>query len=69
MTYRSCRQLRITGQERVTLSRDFVRRYKKGESIRELAHSSGRSYGFVHRILAEAGTEFRARGGHQPRRA
>ena len=34
-----------------------------GESIRELAASTERSYGFVHRILVEAGVTLRGRGG------
>jgi hypothetical protein len=59
---------RITGQERVTLSQDFVQRYAAGESIRTLAHTSGRSYGFVHRILTEAGVTLRRRGGDNHRR-
>ena len=34
-----------------------------GASIRELAASTGRSYGFVHRILSESGATLRGRGG------
>ncbi len=40
---------RIVGSERQTLAKDLVKRYTSGESIRALAASTGRSYGFVHR--------------------
>jgi predicted transcriptional regulator len=32
-------------------------------SIRELAGETGRSYGFVHRMLSESGVALRGRGG------
>ncbi len=54
---------RITGAERERLSGDLRKRYEEGQSIRVLAESSGRSYGFVHRILSESGTTLRGRGG------
>ena len=54
---------RITGADRETLAQDLRTRYDGGESIRALAESSGRSYGFVHRILTESGAELRSRGG------
>ncbi len=54
---------RVTGDDRTTLAADLKKRYEKGESIRLLAESSGRSYGFVHRILSESGTTLRGRGG------
>ena len=38
-------------------------KYESGQSIRLLAESSGRSYGFVHRILTESGATLRGRGG------
>jgi Helix-turn-helix domain len=55
--------VRITGAERTKLATDLRKQYDKGRSIRELASSSGRSYGFVHRVLAESGTTLRGRGG------
>ncbi len=55
--------VRVTGDDRSTLAADLKKRYEKGESIRLLAASSGRSYGFVHRILSESGTTLRGRGG------
>ena len=57
------RATRVTGEARQELTRDLVGRYEAGESIRELAASTARSYGFVHRILVEAGVTLRGRGG------
>ena len=54
---------RIVGAERATLAKDLVKRYTSGESIRALASSTGRSYGFVHRVLSESGVVLRGRGG------
>jgi hypothetical protein len=54
---------RITGSERDKLSGDLRKKYEAGQSIRLLAESSGRSYGFVHRILSESGATLRGRGG------
>jgi hypothetical protein len=54
---------RITGSERDKLAADLRKKYEGGQSIRLLAESSGRSYGFVHRILSESGATLRGRGG------
>ena len=54
---------RITGTERGTLTEQFAERYAAGESIRSLAAGAGRSYGFVHNLLTEAGASLRRRGG------
>lgn len=54
---------RVTGDERNRLATDLRRRYETGDSIRALAESTGRSYGFIHRILSESGTPLRGRGG------
>ncbi len=54
---------RVTGGDRDKLATDLKKRYDSGESIRALAGDSGRSYGFVHRILSECGTTLRGRGG------
>ncbi|MFD6095562.1 helix-turn-helix domain-containing protein [Nocardiopsis flavescens] len=54
---------RLAGEDRSELSLELKRRYDGGESIRQLAAATGRSYGFVHRLLAEAGVELRGRGG------
>ena len=54
---------RVTGVDRNKLATLLGRRYDKGESIRSIAASTGRSYGFVHRILTETGVTLRGRGG------
>jgi hypothetical protein len=54
---------RVTGADRVKLASDLKKRYNSGESIRSLAASTGRSYGFIHRILSESGVALRGRGG------
>lgn len=54
---------RITGGERDKLAGELKRKYDAGQSIRALAESTGRSYGFVHRILSESGVTLRGRGG------
>jgi len=59
---------RITGQQRDDLAVDFGKRYNAGESVRALAAASGRSYGFVHRLLVESGHVMRARGGANRRK-
>jgi hypothetical protein len=59
---------RIVGSERQSLAKDLVKRYTSGESIRALAESTGRSYGFIHRVLTESGVELRQRGGARRRK-
>lgn len=54
---------RITGEGRQNLTARLVARYERGESIRSMAQDIGRSYGFVHGVLAEAGVTMRSRGG------
>jgi Helix-turn-helix domain len=54
---------RVTGADRTKLAGDLKKRYDAGESIRALASATGRSYGFVHRILTETGVSLRGRGG------
>jgi hypothetical protein len=54
---------RVTGADRSKLAADLKNRYDAGESIRSLATATGRSYGFIHRILTEIGVELRGRGG------
>ena len=54
---------RVTGADRSKLAADLKNRYDAGESIRSLASSTGRSYGFVHRMLSENGVKLRGRGG------
>ena len=47
----------------VKLASDLRKKYEGGASIRELAGDTGRSYGFIHRILSESGATLRGRGG------
>ena len=54
---------RVTGADRSKLATDLKKRYDGGESIRALANATGRSYGFIHRILTETGVSLRGRGG------
>ena len=54
---------RVTGADRSKLASALRQRYDSGESIRSLASSTGRSYGFIHRILTETGVTLRSRGG------
>ncbi|WP_024288633.1 helix-turn-helix domain-containing protein [Cellulomonas sp. KRMCY2] len=54
---------RITGEGRNDLSASLAARYNRGESIRSMADDIGRSYGFVHGVLVEAGVTMRSRGG------
>jgi len=54
---------RVTGPDRSKLATDLKKRYDGGESIRALAIATGRSYGFIHRILTETGVSLRGRGG------
>ncbi len=54
---------RITGNERDRLAGELRRKYDAGQSIRALASNTGRSYGFIHRILSESGANLRGRGG------
>jgi hypothetical protein len=60
---------RVTGPARVALSDEISARYAGGESIRSIAQDTGRSYGFVHRLLSESETTLRGRGGATRRKA
>jgi hypothetical protein len=55
------------GPDRDKLAADLKAKYEGGKSIRALAEETGRSYGGVHRLLEDAKTTFRSRGG-APRR-
>nr|WP_269326719.1 helix-turn-helix domain-containing protein [Kineosporia mesophila] len=54
---------RITGTDRSKLAGELKKKYTSGASIRALAEETGRSYGFVHRILTENEVQLRGRGG------
>ncbi len=60
---------RITGTARDKLGAELKKKYEKGASIRALAEATGRSYGFVHRVLSETGVQLRGRGGATRSRA
>lgn len=54
---------RTSGSTRDKLAAELKKKYERGASIRALAESTGRSYGFIHRVLIEAGVQVRGRGG------
>jgi hypothetical protein len=54
---------RISGSDRSKLAGELTKKYAQGVSIRALAEETGRSYGFVHRILTENEVRLRSRGG------
>ena len=58
-------RVRIVGADRHQLAQALAGRYREGESIRALAVSIGRSYGFIHTLLEEAEVDLRHRGGNQ----
>ena len=57
------RNQRVTGSEREKLSSELLKRYQRGQSIREICSETGYSIGRVRRLLVDAGVEFRGRGG------
>ena len=59
----------VTGSDREILAAELKGKYEAGASIRALAEASGRSYGFVHRILSESGATLRGRGGATRKKA
>jgi hypothetical protein len=50
-------------QTRDQLLHDLRNAYEGGASIRNLAATTGRSYGSIHSMLLESGTTLRGRGG------
>ncbi len=57
------RAARVTGEQRAELARSLETKYRAGASIRELSAMTGRSYGFIHRMLTDSGVPLRGRGG------
>lgn len=55
---------RITGDRRQQLVTEVAKAYADGQSVRMISESIGRSYGFVHNLLAESGIDRRNRGGY-----
>lgn len=56
-------RVHIKGPARQKIGAELKKAYDKGASVRTLAQGCNRSYGFVHRLLTEAGTTMRSRGG------
>jgi hypothetical protein len=54
---------KITGTDREKLGASLKKQYEKGSTIAQLVASTGRSSGFVQRLLVESGTTMRPRGG------
>ncbi|MFI7042605.1 helix-turn-helix domain-containing protein [Microbispora rosea] len=54
---------RVTGPERDRLAADLKKSYEAGATIRDLIRDTGRSYGFIHDVLVQAGATLRKRGG------
>ncbi len=60
--------MKKTTQSRDQLLTELRSAYERGASIRNLAASTGRSYGSVHSLLRESCTTMRSRGGPNHRR-
>jgi predicted transcriptional regulator len=56
------KQIHIAGESRIQLAAELKAQYEQGASIRELTRTTGRSYGFIHRVLIEAEVPLRGRG-------
>ncbi|MFI0219795.1 helix-turn-helix domain-containing protein [Streptomyces lydicus] len=54
---------RLVGEARTKYAAELAAHYNNNHSIRSLMAESGRSYGFVYKLLKEAGVTFRPRGG------
>jgi hypothetical protein len=50
-------------EKRLSLRRELATMYEAGDSVRAICKATGRSYGFVHKLLVESGVDFRPRGG------
>lgn len=55
--------MRKSKKTRDQLLRELRKAYEGGASIRNLAATTGRSYGSIHSMLRESGTTMRGRGG------
>ena len=53
--------------ERERLTQWLVAGYRRGRSLAALSEDAGRSYGYVRRLLLDAGVTLRRRGGPRPR--
>jgi transposase len=59
---------RLTGDDRARMASTVTSLYTQGKSIRDISAETGRSYGFVHRVLSESELPLRGRGGATRRR-
>ncbi|MFC4035782.1 helix-turn-helix domain-containing protein [Streptomyces polygonati] len=59
---------RLTPEQRETAGAKIQPVYEGGGSIRDIAELTGRSYGFVHRLLSDRGVPLRGRGGASRKR-
>lgn len=55
--------MRKSKKTREQLLHELRNAYETGASIRNLAATTGRSYGSIHSLLLESGTTMRSRGG------
>jgi hypothetical protein len=55
--------MRKSKKTRDQLLHELRNAYESGASIRNLAATTGRSYGSIHSMLRESGTTMRSRGG------
>ncbi|MBW0018999.1 MAG: transcriptional regulator [Mycobacterium sp.] len=55
--------MRKSKKTREQLLHELRHAYEGGASIRNLAATTGRSYGSIHSMLRESGTTMRSRGG------
>lgn len=49
----------VLGAAREALQSDLAERYRAGATIQQIADATGRSYSGVHKLLDQAGVEFR----------
>ncbi len=53
---------RMAAERRAELAPDLKAQYEQGATIRALAETTGRSYGFIRGVLTEGGVALRGRG-------
>lgn len=56
-------QKRTPAGQRARIETELRKKYDAGASIRAIAEETGRSYGWIHGVLGDAGVIFRQRGG------
>ncbi|MER7014580.1 helix-turn-helix domain-containing protein [Saccharopolyspora sp. NPDC000359] len=59
----------VAGEYRAEVAHVFRAAYERGATIRALVKTSGRSFGFVRKLLGESGATMRPRGGPWRRRS